>query len=407
MDIAIVHPALDVKGGAENVVVSLASGLVDRGHRVRVITSRADRRLFTSNAWNFETVELGGHGYRLSWRGMRRTARRLRPLLQGADLVNPHNFPANFWTYWALREESIPAAWFCQEPLRVLYRPPLDPHVRQLMRERRLAVAHRVPISRLADAAHNAYVLHRVKAMDRQVARWFPVVLTNSSFVAQQVQTLFERPASVCRLGIPLGLAPATIPGDPRPGLELLTVARLTVEKNVGTIFRALAHLTEPIRSQVRLTVVGTGPEQAYLLRLRDELGLRNAVTFGGFVSDDEVDRLYRACDALVYLSLDETFGLAFAEAAARSKPSIGPDHGGPIEFIENGRTGLLVDPLNPEAVAAAIARLAGDPQLRQTMGRAARQKVAADYTIDAMVSRYLALVQIAPESPALDREAS
>ena len=58
MDIAIVHPALDVKGGAENVVVWLASGLVRRGHRVRVITSRVDRRLFTAVAWNFETYRI-------------------------------------------------------------------------------------------------------------------------------------------------------------------------------------------------------------------------------------------------------------------------------------------------------------------------------------------------------------
>jgi len=246
-----------------------------------------------------------------------------------------------------------------------------------------------------------------VKKMDRQVARWFPLILTNSSFVAKQVEALFGRSASVCRLGIPVGQAPRDEPSDGHIGIELLTVARLTIEKNVETVLKALAVLPAPVRSQVHLTVIGTGPEEPYLLRLRDELALGNRVTFRGFVSDEELGRAYRSCDAVVYLSLDETFGLVFAEAAARSKPSIGPDHGGPIEFIDDGRSGLLVDPLNPAAVASAIAKLAGDPGLRQEMGLAARQKVAAEYTIDAMVSRYLALVRSQLRLPALAREAS
>jgi glycosyltransferase involved in cell wall biosynthesis len=391
VDIALVHPALDVKGGAENVVVWLASGLTARGHRVRLITSRAERRLFSSVPWNFELVEIGGHGYRASWSGMRRAARELRPLLLGADLVNPHNFPANVWCYWALQGASIPAVWFCQEPLRVLYRPPLDAHVRQLLQMRE--AGPRISLSRIIDLARKAPVLWRVKAMDRRIANWYPLVLTNSAFVADQLRGLFGITASVCRLGIPLS-NPEEGPAPPDGTLKLLTVARLTVEKNVETILKGLATLPAGMRSRVRLTVVGTGPELQYLLRLRDRLGLRKSVTFSGYLSDDELARAYHACDAVIYLSLDETFGLVFAEAAARSKASIGPDHGGPIEFLEDQRTGLLVDALDPSSVADAIVRLASDVELRQEMGLAARTKVEADYTVDAMVTRYLALVQ-------------
>lgn len=394
MDLAIVHPALDVKGGAENVVVWLASGLTERGHRVRVITSRADRSLFSAVPWNFELVEIGGHGYRHSWSGMRRAAQQLRPLLGGADVVNPHNFPANFWCYWALEGQSIPAVWFCQEPMRVLYRPPLDPHVRQLLTMRGLGVLPGVPLSRIAGVARNGLVLWRVKAMDRRVATSYRLVLTNSAFVADQVRLLFGISASVCRLGIPMNGARDSRQTSSDARLELLTVARLNVEKNVETILKALAALPAAVRTGVRLTVIGTGPELPYLLRLRDRLGLNEHVVFAGYVSDDELARAYGACDAVIYLSLDETFGLVFAEAAARSKPSIGPDHGGPIEFIEDGRTGLLVDALDPASVARAIIRLAGDPELRREMGRAARRKVEAEYTVDAMVTRYLALVQ-------------
>lgn len=127
-----------------------------------------------------------------------------------------------------------------------------------------------------------------------------------------------------------------------------------------------------------------------YLIHVRDQLGLESLVTFAGSVTDEELDLYYRRCDAIIYLTLDETFGLPFAEAAARSKPSIGPDHGGPAEFIEPGRTGLLVDALDPDAVASTIVELLSDPIRMREMGSAARKKVETEYTIDAMVDRYL-----------------
>ena len=404
MQIAIVHPSLSVKGGAENVVVWLASGLVNYGHQVRVITSTADRKLFTAVPWNFETVELGGDGYRFDWSEMRKMARRLRPHLDGADLVNPHNFPANYWTYWALPHGSARVAWYCQEPLRWLYTPPLDAHVQRL-RAIRGEVAPR-SVRRLGyylTKAHEMGYLRalrefdtrrRVKAIDHQVANWYPLVMTNSVFVASQIRLLFGIDANVCRLGIPVGPAPE----EKRPGtdsrIELLMVTRLVVAKNVDTALRAMRALPEPVRSAVRLTVIGIGPDLPQLLRLRSALGLEREVVFRGMVSDDELDRAYRTADALIYLTLDETFGLAYAEAAARAIPCIGPDHGGPVEFIDDGRTGLTVDALDPNAVAGAIVRLASHPELRREMGRAARQKVEADYTVDAMVRRYLRLVE-------------
>jgi len=402
MRIGLVHPALDIKGGAENVVVWLAGGLARRGHDVTVLTSSIDRSLFGDSPLNFEVIELKNHGYELSWSGMRRAAHQLQPLLSRFDVINPHNFPANFWTYWALPSRQIPVVWFCQEPLRSLYRPPLDPHVRQLV-ERRVRPGYAVRVFQhwrsqggrgLVRSAYRRTVLRRVKSLDGTIARSQDLILTNSAFVADQVRLLFGVQAEVCRLGIPIAENSVPVGTDRAADFELLTVSRLKLEKNVETILLAVARLPQEWRKRLRLTIVGAGPEYEALLALREHLDLGRNVVFTGAVSDEELDVHYRRCDAVVYLTLDETFGLVFPEAAARSKPSIAPDHGGPTEFVEHGRTGLLVDALDPEAVARGIIDLLRDRGRLVQMGDAALAKVKKDYTVDAMVDRYLGLLE-------------
>jgi glycosyltransferase involved in cell wall biosynthesis len=88
------------------------------------------------------------------------------------------------------------------------------------------------------------------------------------------------------------------------------------------------------------------------------------------------------ALDVLVHASADEPFGRILAEAAAAGLPAVAFASGAAPEIVVHERTGLLVTPGDPEALAAAIRRLLGDPVLRRSLGEAARHHAAEHFDV-------------------------
>jgi phosphatidylinositol alpha 1,6-mannosyltransferase len=150
------------------------------------------------------------------------------------------------------------------------------------------------------------------------------------------------------------------------PNGEVLAgyVGRLATEKRVD-LLAAVARL-----SGVRLVVTGGGPEA-------DELraAIPNAV-FLGEQHGEALARIYASMDVFVHSGPFETFGQTIQEAAASGLPIVAPAAGGPVDLVDEGVTGFLVTPGDADALAAPVARLAADPDLRAVMGLAARSKV-------------------------------
>jgi colanic acid/amylovoran biosynthesis glycosyltransferase len=170
----------------------------------------------------------------------------------------------------------------------------------------------------------------------------------------------------------------AWIPGDGKADdstFGLVTVARLYYGKGHDTTIRAVARLLDSRRG-VRLRIVGGGPERAALQSLTEELGVEGAVEFAGSVSEEEVIRFLRAADAFVLASRVEPLGVAYMEAMALGMPTIGTNTGGVGEVITHDYDGLLVPPEDDERLAAAIARLMDDPELRRRLGSNARRTI-------------------------------
>ena len=122
--------------------------------------------------------------------------------------------------------------------------------------------------------------------------------------------------------------------------------------------------------------VTGKGESEDTLRRLVGELGLGDHVVFGGSVPADLLPGLYHACDVFVMASRRlgssvEGFGIVCLEAAAAARPVIAGRSGGVADAVEDGVTGLLVDPEDPEAIGGAISRLLEDPRLARRMGEA------------------------------------
>ncbi len=140
-----------------------------------------------------------------------------------------------------------------------------------------------------------------------------------------------------------------------------------------------------------RLVIAGEGNDRA---RLEAKAApLEDGVSFLGRVSDETLAALYRHCAFFVMPSRDEGFGLVFLEAMRAGKACIG-GIGAAAEIIEDGVTGLVVDPADPEQVLKAVLRLYREPETRERMGRAGAARVAARFTEGHFSRRFLALLR-------------
>src|SRR5436189_6287579 len=118
--------------------------------------------------------------------------------------------------------------------------------------------------------------------------------------------------------------------------------------------------------------------------------GVADRVRFFGRISDDRLPELYAACDVFVLPSVSrlEAFGIVALEAMSTGKPVIVADIPGVREIIEDGRDGLLADPLNPRDLAEKIRRLLADPDACHAMGPRAREKVLESFSIEQVTDR-------------------
>lgn len=165
----------------------------------------------------------------------------------------------------------------------------------------------------------------------------------------------------------------------------MLTVARLVPHKGQDVAIHALALLRDDFPA-LRYILVGEGADEQRLRSLAAQLGVADRVGFVGAMRDDELPEAYAA--ATVYIGLSrvdsdinaEGFGISFLEAAASGVPSVAGDSGGVRSAVRAGETGIVVNPTDPGAAAAAIARLLRDDALRRELGAAGRRAVETHF---------------------------
>lgn len=198
---------------------------------------------------------------------------------------------------------------------------------------------------------------------------------------------------------VPLGIDPARFATLNREaarlqygaGPNLIFVGRLRYYKGLGSLIRAL-----PLMPQApRLSVVGTGPMGETWRALASELGVADRIHWLGDVSEADLPQVYAAGDLFVLpaVARSEAFGIVLLEAMAAGLPCISTDLGTGTSWVnQDGRTGRVVPPDDPPALAAAINTLLADPELRRRMGQAARERVETELSQALMVRRVEAI---------------
>ena len=168
----------------------------------------------------------------------------------------------------------------------------------------------------------------------------------------------------------------------------MATVGRITEQKGLTYLLEAMVRVRERL-PEARLLIVGDsqdGREQykTQLLRRWESLGLQDTVLFTGV--RDDVPAVMRAIDLFVMGSLWEGFGLVFLEAMAAGRPIVATRVSAVPEVVQEGATGLLVPPRDPEALAEAMLALLNDRERAQQMGAAGSIRLKEQFTEDKMV---------------------
>ncbi len=173
-----------------------------------------------------------------------------------------------------------------------------------------------------------------------------------------------------------------------QPPLKLLALGRFVRKKGFEQVLLAAAELKKG-GTAFHLTVGGDGPEAGRLKRRARELGIEDAVRFPGFVPRVATGGLFRESDILVMPSVVDPAGdrdgipNVVLEALLHRVPVVATDVGGLAEVICDGETGGLVPPGDPAAIAAAVRRLAADPEAARAMAERGRQLVLREFNLD------------------------
>jgi phosphatidylinositol alpha-1,6-mannosyltransferase len=317
-----------------------------------------------------------------------RSLKRLAGLLlwsrRVASLARQHK-PRFLWCD-SVRPSAYPARW-TRERTGVRYG--LLVHGGDLLRE-----LHRIH--------HNPLVRGTAKALLGSAS----AVVANSQWTREQAQKVLRElgldPLAERVKVVPLGTDPVQFrPGvDPREvraryrlngGPWIVTVARLEAYKGVDTGIRAVARLRRE-GLEVHYAVVGAGRKREAFRRLADELGVGHLVRLLGAVPDADLPALYNV--GAVYLGASrradgtrvEGFGVALAEASACGLPVVAGQSGGLAEAVQDGETGLVVDPEDVEAVATALKRILTDDLLARRLGNGGRKAVEVNYNWDRVI---------------------
>ena len=167
--------------------------------------------------------------------------------------------------------------------------------------------------------------------------------------------------------------------------------------------YKGVAYLIEAMQRvpNAQLLIVGKGPEWDALQTQTQALGLAQRVHFLGRVSDEDRLALYHACDVFTLPSIhrSESWGAVQVEALACGKPIVSTELGTGTSWVnQHEQTGLVVQPMNAQALADALNRLLADPMLRQRMGEAgkarAQHELDATIMIDRLATLYRNIVQ-------------
>lgn len=358
MKLAVYHPWLKSKGGAEKVLLEV---LRRSTYDITLFTLYHDPEN-TFDAFDDHDVTVigsnrspGGFVDRVVRFGFGSLFTSLP--LDGYDALVVSE--AGLGSLITLRNSDRPVHCYCHTPLRAAlpsfhgtYRTELHPLLR--------------PLFDIGTLVYNWLERHAWNRFDR--------VMANSDLTRQRIKSkgLFDGSIRVVHPGVDTGRFDDADDDSGNQDIQpyFLYPSRFRRYKRQDLAITAFA---EADIGGFDLVLAGASQEEEYIQELEELAGDR--VHIRTDVSEEEWRTLYRNAYAMLFLAENEDWGIAPLEAMAAGKPVIAVDEGGYTDVVESGETGILVD-ATPASVGAAMAELAGDEERAQAMGDAGRDAV-------------------------------
>lgn len=377
--VAGVFPSL-----SETFVLNQVTGLIDRGHDVRVLAGRPGEEGARHPDWE---------RYRLAerttwWESRSRLLRRVRWRLGRLGLCRPAPRPVD-----ALRSQGR------FDAILVHFG-----HLGEQVRELRAAGLIEGPLAVVFHAAELTVLLR-----DRPADHYAPLfesaelLLPISRRWAEKLVAMGadEIRVRVVHMGIDTRLFRFR-PRRREPGgvTELVTVARLVPKKGIATAIRAVAELARRGERGLRYRILGDGPLRRELEALARSEGVEELVQFLGWRDQDEVAGVLESSHLFLLPSETgpdgdmEGIPVSLMEAMAAGMPVLSTRHSGIPELIEDGVSGLLVDEGDAAALAGGLGRLLREPESWPLLGEAGRRRVEAEFDVRRNLERLEGLLE-------------
>jgi glycosyltransferase involved in cell wall biosynthesis len=370
MRVALYHPWVYLKGGAERTLVEL---MRRSRHEWTLYTNHYAPETTFPEFQQLRVVELSRVSVRRSLRDVARACLQVltqRIPCEGAQALMISS--EGVGNLVALRSQAVPVFCFCHTPLKVAY----DPFTRHRYYAERPAVVTR--------AAVGLYT-----RIDQFGWRRYDRIFCNSQEVANRVLNARLAPADrveVNHPGVDLSRFEPIGPHEP----FFLLAGRIARTKTIELGIDAFLELKRrrPSAAGFRLVIAGMVDQksQGYFRDMVDRAGPDPSISFVVDPTDATLGDLYHRCFGVLFTALNEDWGLVPLEAMASAKPVISVGRGGPLESIRHGETGFLC-PAEPAAFADAMAKLVDEPERAASMGAAARRHVAR-FSWEAFVDR-------------------
>ena len=198
--------------------------------------------------------------------------------------------------------------------------------------------------------------------------RYTPIVTLSASSRRELLANLGHRPEGVHV--VEPGIHPRFRPeGKPEAAPLVLSVGRLMPSKGIDRLLEAVSLARQSVHD-LRLEIVGEGPEEGALRQRATDLGISEAVQFRGRVDDEALVSAYRRAAVVASASVSEGWGMTLTEAAACGTPAVASDINGHRDAVQHGTSGLLAT--DRAGIAAALVEIAGNPARRAELAAGA-----------------------------------
>ncbi len=249
----------------------------------------------------------------------------------------------------------------------------------------------RVPVRIAGRRWYRDYLSPVNYRVDRAVWRLAHRIVANSHAIRRHL-VVVDRVApdrvAVIRNGVDaeswLPVEPVEPTAEPRVGM----IAHFRPGKDHSTFVRA-AGLVRKVIPSARFCLLGSGPTEASVRACASALGINGQLEFRGQLRGQAFRAAVKQLSVSVLASMSEGLPNAVIESMAAARPVVATSVGGTPELVEDGVTGFLVPPEDPEALADRVIRLLANPSLARSMGERGRQKIERELTVERMVTQF------------------